>query len=304
MAFDWDTITNALVGSAATRGSQGLIGSEGNVSWSSLANIASSGYDIYQGIQNQQNANRMYDLMYGTAAAQDVWAGLVKTRYTDKYWPWEDLQYTYASEDRTTMRPSDIAARDYTILRKSQQIAQASSINPLLDNTELSLLDDLTESHEDLEARLANDAVTSVNQSFDTTRLQDNRRLNSIGANPSSGALLIYSRSLANAQALACATARNNAAMIAEDTSISRRGQALSYRAGIALPVYQTTPSVQAGNVTTALTGTGSIAGAAGAQLDSSAQQSFTGAATALSSMQMRPYTEKYMTAMTDRLNR
>lgn len=306
MAWSMDTITNALIGATATSGAKtsGLFGSGGEVSWSALGSFAASGYDIYQGIQRQADSNRMYDLMYGSATAQDTWANLVQARYTGKYWPWEDAQYAYALEDRTTLRPSDIASRDYNIARKYQQIQQARTINPILDNTEQSLINDLIESHEDLEARLANDAVTSVNQSFDNTRLQDNRRLNSIGANPTSGARLIYTRSLANAQALASATARNNAAMIAEDTSLSRRGQALAYRSGIQLPTYQTTPSVQAGNVTTALTGTGSIAGAAGAQLDTSAQQSFTGAATALNSMYMRPYTEKYMTAMTDKLNR
>ena len=92
--------------------------------------------------------------------------------------------------------------------------------------------------------------------------------------------------------------------MIAEDTSISRQGQALAYRAGINLPTYQTTPSVQAGNVTTALSATGSMAATAGGQLDNSAQQSFTGAATALNSMYMRPITEKYMSAATARMGR
>jgi hypothetical protein len=302
----WDTITNALIGNAATgsSNSSGLLGSNGSLSLSSIANIATSGYDIYKGIQSQQNANRMYDLMYGTATAQDTWAAKVSTRYTDVYWPWETIQYSYASEDREVMRPSDIASRSYNIVRKYQQISQAESMNPIIDNTERNLINKLVEDTETLKYRLANDAVTAVNQSFDSTRIQDNRRLNSIGANPTSGSRLIYSRSLANAQALASATARNNAAMIAEDTAISRHGQALAYRTGVNLPTYQTTPSVQAGNVTTALSSTGSIAGAAGAQLDNSAQQSFTGAATALSSNAMQPYTEKLMSSLTDKFSK
>jgi len=292
---DWaDTVTNAMIGGKATDGSvsTGILGSN----WfQNLAGAVSTGYDIYQGIQKQKASDRMYDLMYGTAANQDTWANLVKARYTDIYWPYESVQYEYAGADRTAMRDSDVVARDYNIARKYEQVQQAQSINPELDIAERSLIDILVEPVTNLRTRLANDAITSVNQSFDSTRLQDLRRLNVLGVNPSSGARLIYNRSLATAQALASATARNNAAIIAEDVGISRQGQALAYRSGIPLPTYQTTPSVQAGNVTTALSATGSMAGAAGAQLDNSAQQSFTGAATALNSMYMRPFVDRYM---------
>jgi len=292
---DWTgTIMNAMIGGKATDGSvsTGILGSN----WfQNLAGAVSTGYDIYQGIQKQKASDRMYDLMYGTAANQDTWANLVKARYVDTYWPYETTQYGYATADQTAMRSSDVAARDYNITRKGQQITQATTINPKLDTAEGSLIDTLVESITNLRTRLANDAITSVNQSFDSTRLQDLRRLNVLGVNPSSGARLIYNRSLATAQALASATARNNAAIIAEDVGISRQGQALAYRAGVPLPTYQTTPSVQAGNVTTALSSTGSMAGAAGAQLDNSAQQSFTGAATALNSMYMRPFVDRYM---------
>jgi hypothetical protein len=292
---DWaDTVTNAMIGGKATDGSvsTGILGSN----WfQNLAGAVSTGYDIYQGIQKQKASDRMYDLMYGTAANQDIWANLVKDRYVNTYWPYESTQYEYASADRTAMRDSDLVARDYNISRKYEQVQQAQSINPELDTAERSLIDILVEPVTNLRTRLANDAITSVNQSFDSTRLQDLRRLNVLGVNPSSGARLIYNRSLATAQALASATARNNAAIIAEDVGISRQGQALAYRAGIPLPTYQTTPSVQAGNVTTALSSTGSMAGAIGAQLDNSAQQSFTGAATALNSMYMRPFVDRYM---------
>lgn len=302
-SFDWGNISGSILNNIATAGAD--IGSAAGSNWfNNLAGAAATGYDIYQGIQKQKASDRMYDLMYGTAANQDVWANLVKDRYTSMYWPFEAIQYEYATADRIAMRDIDVASRDYNIARKGQQIAQASIINPELDTAEQQLIDTLIEPVTNLRTRLANAAVTSVNQSFDNTRIQDLRRLNTIGVNPSSGARLMYSRSLANAQALASATARNNAAIIAEDTAISRQGQALAYRAGIQLPTYQTTPTVQAGNVTTALSSTGTIAGAAGASLDNSAQQSFTGAATALSSMYMRPKMDAYMSSISGYYNR
>ena len=301
--YDFSKLWDSATGSMATMGS--AIGEAVGSNWfNTLTNVASTGYDIYQGIQRQKASDRMFDLMYGTAAKQDTWSDAIKARYESTYWPYEATQYEYATEDRLVMRPSDVAARDYNIVRKGQQIVQASTLNPLLDNTELGLITTLVEDIATLRTRLANDAITEVNKSFDNTRAQDLRRLNSLGVNPSSGARLVYNRALANAQALASATARNNAAVIAEDTSISRRGQALSYRAGIPLPTYQTTQSVQAGNVTTALNSVGGMAATAGAHLDNSAQQSFTGAATTLNSMYMRPITEKYMSAATARMGR
>lgn len=301
--IDWGKMMDSAAGAMASAG--GAVGAAVGSSWfQNLTGAAAVGYDIYQGIQKQKASDRMYDLMYGTAAAQDTWANEVKARYTSIYWPFETAQYTYATEDRLAARDSDIAARDYNITRKYEQINQATNINPTLDSAELSLINLLVDDSVTLRTRLAADAVTSVNQSFDNTRTQDNRRLNSLGVNPSSGARLIYNRALANAQALASANVRNTAAVIAEDTSISRQGQALAYRAGIPFPTYQTTPSVQAGNVTTALSSTGSIAATAGGQLDNSAQQAFTGAATALNSMYMRPYQEKYMNSMTNFNNR
>lgn len=303
LGLDWSKMMDSAAGSMTAVG--GAMGEAVGSNWfQNLTGAVSTGYDIYQGIQKQQSSQRMYDLLYGSAAKQDTWADLIKTRYEDIYWPYEAVQYDYATADRLAMRDSDLAARDYNIARKYQQIQQAGSINPVLDTAEMSLINTLVASVDNLRTRLANDAIVGVNQSFDNTRAQDLRRLGTLGVNPSSGARLTYSRALAGSQALASAAARNNAAMIAEDTSISRQGQALAYRAGISLPTYQTTPSVQAGNVTTALTSVGGMAATAGSQLDNSAQQSFTGAATALNSMYMRPITEQYMSAATARTGR
>lgn len=298
----WEETINWITDAASGLGKSVADAATGPNWFQNLMGAASTSYDIYQGIQRQKSSDRMFDLMYGTAAAQDTWANTVKTRYTDIYWPFETTQYVYSTEDITASRPVDIAARDYSIGRKYQQITQAVYLNPLLDTTEKSLLDVLTDDATELRARLASDAVLSVTQSFDNTRLQDSRRLNVLGVNPSSGARLIYNRALAGAQALATATARNNAAIVAEDAAISRQSQALGYRAGVPLPQYQTTPSVSAGNITTALSSTGSIAGAAGVALDNSAQQAFTGAATSLNSMYMRPYMQKYMETVNKRL--
>jgi hypothetical protein len=290
MADLWDDILGGL----GTVGS-GLGSIVGSNAFQNLTGAAAAGYDIYSGLQQQQQADRMYDLMFGSAAKQDEWAAKMAARTESKYWPLEDLQYQYATEDMGALRPSDTANRDYNIQRRGEQLAQARAINPMLDTTERNLLDTLTESSDDLRNRLSNQAVAGVQQSFDNTRAQDMRRMALSGINPSSGASLDYNRGLATSQAMAEANARTQAATTAEDTALSRQGQALAYRAGIQLPTYQATPSVSAGQVSTSLGSTGSLAAGAANNLNNQAQQSFTGAATALNSMYMRPYTQNYL---------
>lgn len=285
----WDDILSGVDTVGSTIGSV-----VGDKAFQNLTGAASAGYDIYQGLQTQRQADRMYDLMYGTAAAQDAWANKIAARTEGTYWPLEDLSYKYATEDMNALRPSDTANRDYNITRRGEQLAQAKAINPMLDTTERELLGTLTEDTGDLRNRLAAQGVAGVQQSFDNTRAQDTRRMNLAGINPSSGAALDYNRGLATSQSLAEANARNQAASTAEDTAISRQGQALAYRAGIQLPTYQTTPSVSAGQVSTALSSTGSLAAGAANNLNTQAQNSFTGASTALNSMYMRPYVQNY----------
>lgn len=267
----------------------------GSSSFQNLTGLAAAGYDIYSGLQQESQANKMYDLMFGSSAQQDAWAAEMADRTKAVYWPLETQQYKYATEDIDAMRPSDVANRDYNIQRRAEQLAQAKAVNPMLDTTELNMLNTLTQSPDDLRNRLSNQAVTGVQQSFGNAREQAARNMALSGVNPLSGQSTEYNRNFATSQALAEANARNQAATTAEDTALSRQGQALAYRAGIPLPTYQTTPTVSAGNVTSALSSTGTLGAYTGSALNTQAQQSFTGASTALNNMYMRPYVQNYM---------
>ena len=82
----------------------------------------------------------------------------------------------------------------------------------------------------------------------------------------------------------------------------SRQSQAANFQAGIPLPTYQTTGTVSAGNVTQAQSGSGSTAGAAASSMNNNAQNSFTGASTALNSLYWNPITSNYMNTATSKL--
>lgn len=276
-----------------TLSSQGLNGA---------INLGTAAYDIYSGIQAQNQANKMYDIVYGTAAQQDAWANQLANRTSTLYWPLEDKQFQYANEDAAALRPSDIANRDYNIQRRAELLDQAKGLNPMLDANKEQLLNTLTTSTPDLQNRLMNEASANVGQAFDASRTAGMRQFGQAGINPSSGAMLDYNRTMDQGQALAQANARTQAARQGEDIGLSRQSQALNYQAGIALPQYQTTPSVSAGQVSSSQQGAGTLAGQAASGLNTSAQNAFTGAATSLNSLYYNPIQKSLTSSLVSKL--
>ena len=238
----WDSITNTV----------------SNWSWSDTSNVLNSAgtvYDIYQGYQSGKLADKYANMAFASAQKQDAYAQEMWDRYKNLYWPLEDLNIKYQMEDLQTLRPAYQQQVQYQAQRLQEQLAQAKELNPILDNTEKSLIRKLVEGEDVLADRLMSQATADVGAAYGSQREQDMRAMGLAGINPNSGQMQNYMNRMGQSQALAEATARTQASRQAEDLAISRQSQALNYMKGAQLPTYQVTPSVNTGSISSALSG-------------------------------------------------
>lgn len=238
----WDSITNTV----------------SNWSWSDTSNVLNSAgavYDIYQGYQSGKLADKYANLAFASARMQDAYAQEMWNRYKNLYWPLEDLNIKYQTEDLQTLRPAYQQQVQYQAQRLQEQLAQAKELNPILDDTEKSLIRKLVEGEDVLADRLMSQATADVGAAYGSQREQDMRAMGLAGINPNSGQMQNYMNRMGQSQALAEATARTQASRQAEDLAISRQSQALNYMKGAQLPTYQVTPSVNTGSISSALSG-------------------------------------------------
>lgn len=264
----WDSISNGF----------NSIGGWNTVS--NVINTAGGLYDIYQGYQSSQLADKYANLAFGSAQKQDAFAQEMWNRYKQKYWPFEDLNIQYQMEDLKTLRPAYQQQVAYQAQRLQEQLAQAKELNPILDDTEKSLIRKLVEGEDVLADRLMSQATADVSAAYGSQREQDMRSMGLAGINPNSGQMQNYMNRMGQSQALAEATARTQASRQAEDLAISRQSQALNYMKGAQLPTYQVTPSVNTGSISSALSGS-NYTGLAN-MYNNSAQNSWNGANTLL----------------------
>lgn len=253
--------------------------------WNTVSNIASTAgaaYDIYAGYQNMQLADQYANLAFASAEKQDEYAQAMWDRYKEKYWPLEDLQIDYTMQDIQTLRPAYENQIAYQAQRLDEQLAQAKEINPILDDTEKSLIRKLVEGEDVIADRLRSQATADVGASYASQREQDIRAMGLSGVNPNSGQMQNYINRMGQSQALSEASARTQASRQAEDLAISRQSQALNYAKGASLPTYQVTPSVNTSSISSGLAGlTASYTGLAGAA-NTNAQANWNGANTLL----------------------
>nr|DAQ89835.1 MAG TPA: hypothetical protein [Caudoviricetes sp.] len=243
-----------------------------------IANVAGSVYDIYSGIQNQNLANRYANIAAGTAAKQDQITQEMWDRQKQLYWPLEDLNVKYMTEDLQTLRPAYQNQVAYQAQRLNEQLANAKELNPMLDETEKSLLRRLTEGEDVLAERLMNQATADVGASYSAQREQDQRAMGLAGINPNSGQYANYLNRMGTSEALAESTARTQASRQAEELALSRQAQALNYRQGAQLPTYSYTPSVNTGTILSGLGSTGSSYTGLANMYNTNAQQNWSGA--------------------------
>jgi hypothetical protein len=172
----------------------------------------------------------------------------------------------------------------------------------MLDASRTNLLTQLTQNKDDLTQRYMDTASTNVSQAYGSARANQDRDLWMKGINPNSGAAANNDLVSFQTQAAQDAAARTQAARQAENDAISRQSQAANFQAGIPLPTYQTTGTVNPSTVTSAMSGSGSTAGTAANNLNNNAQTAFTGASTALNSLYWNPVTTNYMNSLSSKM--
>lgn len=242
------------------------------------AGVAGTIYDVYNGYQNQQWANKYADMTFATAEKQDAFTQEMWDRYKNLYWPLEDLNIQYQMEDLQTLRPAYQQQVQYQAQRLQEQLAQAKELNPILDETEKSLIRKLVEGEDVLADRYMSQATADVGAAYGSQREQDMRAMGLAGINPNSGQMMNYMSNMGRSQALSEATARTQAARQAEDTAISRQSQALNYMKGAQLPTYQVTPSVSTSGISSSLGGLGDSYTGLAKMYNKNAQNSWNGA--------------------------
>lgn len=266
----WDSFTSGLSSYWDNNSFGSILGD--------VSSVAGTAWDIYSGYQNQQLANQYANLAFATAEKQDEYAQAMWDRYQQKYWPLEDLNIQYTMEDLQTLRPAYQQQVQYQAQRLQEQLAQAKELNPILDETEKSLIRKLVEGEDVLADRYMQQATADVGAAYGSQREQDVRAMGLAGINPNSGQMMNYMSNMGRSQALSEATARTQAARQAEDTAISRQSQALNYMKGAQLPTYQITPSVTTSGISSTLGGlSSSYTGLAG-MYNQNAQDSWNGA--------------------------
>lgn len=242
-----------------------------------VGNIAGTAYDIYQGFQSNKLANKYADMAGASSALQQQYAKELYDRQKSLYWPLENIQVQYQTEDIQNMRPYYQNQLNYYGQRLNQQIENQKTLDPIFDQTEQDLIKKLVEGEDVLSERYRNQAAVDVGQAFGSQREQDIRNMGLAGINPNSGQYSNYLNRMGTQEALAKSGAMTQAARSAEDTAISRQSTALNYRSGQALPTY----SYQGIN-DAVIPSSFNSAGATGAGLagmyNQNAQDSFTGA--------------------------
>lgn len=250
-----------------------------NWSWSdtfsalgTAADLAGTGYDIYQSAQAGKDASAYNDVARQSLELQNAYNMDMYNRTKNVYWPYEDLNYQYATEDIQTLRPLAQAQARYTVDRGLSDIAKQRELDPLYDETEKSLIRKLTEGEDVLKDRLMSQATADIASSYGQQRESDARTMAASGINPNSGQYQNYLNRMGSQQALAEASARTSAGRTAEDLALSRQAQALNYRRGSMLSTYNTTPTIDTGNISSGLGNVTSTAGNLAANASNSAQ--------------------------------
>lgn len=249
--------------------------------WNTIGNIAGAAgsiYDIYSGFKNQNRADQMANIAAGSAQKQDALTQEAWDRQKNLYWPLENLNIQYMTEDLKALRPAYQNQVAYQAQRMNEQLAQAKELNPMLDKTEKSLLQRLTEGEDVLGERLMNQATADVGTAYSAQREQDQRAMGLAGINPNSGQMSSYLGRMGTSEALAESTARTQASRQAEELALSRQAQALNYRQGAQLPTYSYTPNVNTGTILGGLQGAGASYTGLANMYNNNAQNSWNGA--------------------------
>lgn len=223
-------MADGLFGSLASSLS-GLFGDSSTLSTiGGLADFGVGAYDLYRGFQSDSSSQ---DYLNALMASQDVSDSIIQGQYKraqDIYYPIEDLQAQYALADLKALRPLQEAQQSYGLTRGYADIDLAKNT---VDPTRTGLIQQLAAGAP--AQRFMDIASADVQQSYDQALADTQRAYARSGINPNSGAYQSLLQQNMMSKAAAEAGARTEAARIAEDLDISRKGQALNLFAGIPL---------------------------------------------------------------------
>lgn len=240
--------------------------------------LASGAFDLYSGVSGVMQQQKYADQASKLAELGISLSKEQQDRLRKLYYPMEEKQAKEAQAAFDQLAPVRAAQRQYAVGRGLQDVKQAGAIDKILDPVELDVINRLSESEPELAERYIGQAVADVQSGFGRAAQQQARGLAAYGVSPTSGAFQEQQRKTSQAQALAEATGRTQAAQRAEDVSLGRQAQALGYRKGIALPQMQTTPQVNPAAVSQGIMqGAGTFSGLAG-QAGRQASRSLAGA--------------------------
>lgn len=193
-----------------------------------LGSLAGAGYDIYQGIQSQEQQQDYMNQLLASQTAAGALTAEQAARARQLYYPIEDLQAKYALADLKQTRPLQVAQRRYGTGRGMEDIAFAQDV---IDPTRYNLVEFLAQGVDPQE--YMDIASADVTQAYDEAQAAQQRALARQGVNPASGASQSLANQLAISRAAQLAGARTEASRLAEDVSLQRKGQALDYWQGI-----------------------------------------------------------------------
>ena len=269
-------MADSLFGSLSS-GLQGLFGGSDSL-WNTVGAIgdtAMGAYDLYQGIQSQNQYNDFMGTLGASYAKSDALAQAMYDRAKETYFPIEDLQAQYALEDLERYRPLQVNQQQYGIDRGNQQIGFAQNTMDPLEDSFLTFLSQGADPQ-----KYRNIASADIQQGFDQASADTARAMARQGINPNSGAFADMMKQTQLGKAAAEAGARTEASRLAEDLDIARKGQALNYWKGI--PFDTTTAPTSGSNLasqaTSALTSTASGLANAAKLANNSAGDYFAGA--------------------------
>lgn len=239
-----------------------------------IGNLASTGFDIYGGIQSLGQQQSLYD----QAMRQAQFSESQMKQLAGLQFPISQLQAQYALEDLKRFRPSSVAQQEYGVQRAGTELGIAKETDPLIDEAMKSVIGRLTEGEGPLRDRLRGQATADVAAAFQQSADQEQRRLRGLGVSPTSGLAQDYGQRQSQAQALAQAGARTQASRTAEDLALSRNIQAMNMRMGIPVSPQQYTPSMGLGQIASAAGASANNAGRLSALAGSMAGDQFSGA--------------------------
>ena len=231
----WDSISSGI-GSATD-----WLSGSGGQALSTVANVAGAGFDLYNGIQSMNLADKYANMSFATAEKQNEYASEMWDRYKNTYWPLEDKQNTLTNNQLDLALSPEIWDSYANVAKRSSQVAaneawldmnRAEDMYGTYDTTERSLIRKLTEGEDVLRDRMMTQASTDVKSSFADASTSLNTQLGLAGISTTSPQAWASRTELAQSEALANAAARTNAANTAEDTTMNRWATALNYKNG------------------------------------------------------------------------